>query len=210
MRLKLAMFLIVMMFIAEAFNPGSLAVPDEAVGRIVSVISADSLGIEMQINDPRTRYVDSIKLADILAPSTVTPEGKAAQKAAEALLKNQTVYIDIDDNSPGGRNEWGQLICVIYLIDSQYRPVWPPINRILVDDSHAVLAEDSSNEFDSAAWWRDPVTQGSVGNILRYKEIMTKPNNIIPGSDVESQNGKGKSSVLDMSKGDRISIGYRA
>lgn len=206
MRLKRVIFWIMIMVIVEAFNPFALAVPDEAVGRIVSVISADSLGIEMQINDPRTRGVDSVKLADILAPSTVTPEGKAAQKAAESLLKNQTVYIDIDENSSEGRNEWGQLVCVIYLIDSQYRPVWPPLNRILVDDGHADLAEDSNNEFDSASWWLDPVPQGSVGNMLRYKEIMTKPQ-----AAAESQNDGSKSSVLDLeSNAGRVSIGYRA
>lgn len=207
MKLKLAMFSIMIMVVVQGLNPGALAVPDEAVGRIVSVISADSLGIEMQISDPRTRGVDSIKLADILAPSTVTPEGKAAQKAAESLLKNQTVYIDIDENSSDGRNEWGQLVCVIYLMDSRYRPIWPPVNRILVDEGHADLADDGNNEFDSAAWWkdRDPIPQGSTGNILKYKDLMTTPR-----AAAESQNSGSKSSVLDMSNAGQISIGYRA
>ncbi len=207
MKLKLAMFSIMIMVVVQGLNPGALAVPDEAVGRIVSVISADSLGIEMQISDPRTRGVDSIKLADILAPSTVTPEGKAAQKAAESLLKNQTVYIDIDENSSDGRNEWGQLVCVIYLMDSRYRPIWPPANRILVDEGHADLADDGNNEFDSAAWWkdRDPIPQGSTGNILKYKDLMTTPR-----AAAESKNSGSKSSVLDMSNAGQISIGYRA
>lgn len=68
MKLNLALLLVMMMLIVQASNPGALAVPDEAVGRIVSVISADSLGIELQINDPRTRSVDSVRLADIAAP----------------------------------------------------------------------------------------------------------------------------------------------
>ncbi len=126
MSMRSIMLSIMILVILGGLNPGAQAVPDEAVGRVVSVISADSLGIEMQISDPRTRGVDSIRLADILAPSTVTAEGKAAQKAAELLLKNQTVYIDIDDSSNEGRNEWGQLVCVIYLMDSRYRPIWPP------------------------------------------------------------------------------------
>lgn len=108
MNLKLAILSIMIIVIFEAFNPGALAVPDEAVGRIVSVISADSLGIEMVINDPRTTGVDSVRLADIAAPSTVTPQGKAAKKAADLLLKDQIVYIDIDENSTLGRNEWGR------------------------------------------------------------------------------------------------------
>ena len=206
MNLKLAILLIMIIVIFEAFNPGALAVPDEAVGRIVSVISADSLGIEMLINDPRTNGVDSVRLADIAASSTVTPEGKAAKKAADLLLKNQTVYIDIDENSSEGRNEWGQLVCVIYLIDSRYRPIWPPVNRKLVDDGHANLAEDSNNEFNSSAWWEDPVPQGSKGNMLKYKEVMTNPQ-----ATAESQDGASKSSVLGMDRNaGRISIGYRA
>ena len=180
MRLKRALLSVTMgviviaiaIFIVMASNPGALAVPDEAAGRIVSVISADSMGIEMLVGDQRTRDVDSVKLADIVAPSTVTPEGKAAQKAAVLLLKNQTVYIDIDENSPGGRNEWGQLICVIYLIDSQYRPMWPPVNRILVDEGHAQLQENGDNEFNSSVWWQEPISQGTKGNILIYKEKM--------------------------------------
>ena len=215
MRLKRALLSITMgviviaiaIVINMASNPGALAVPDEAAGRIVSVISADSMGIEMLVGDQRTRDVDSVKLADIVAPSTVTPEGKAAQKAAVLLLKNQTVYIDIDENSPGGRNEWGQLICVIYLIDSQYRPMWPPVNRILVDEGHAQLQENGDNEFNSSAWWQEPISQGSTstGNILIYKEKMQTP-----PKAAESSNAAAKSSILDMvSNAGQVSIGYR-
>jgi hypothetical protein len=52
------------------FMPVAFGLPDEAVGRVVSVISGDSLGIEMLIADVRTNNIDSIKLADIEAPST--------------------------------------------------------------------------------------------------------------------------------------------
>jgi hypothetical protein len=71
--------------------------PDEAVGHVVSVISGDSLGIKMLIADARTNNVDSIKLADIQVPSTVTLEGKDAKKYAVSPLKNKTVYIDINN-----------------------------------------------------------------------------------------------------------------
>ena len=136
--------------------PVAFGLPDEAVGRVVSVISGDSLGIEMLIADARTNNIDSIKLADIEAPSTVTAEGKAAQKYAFSLLKNKTVYLDINDNTTGTRNEWSQLICVIYLMDSEFRPVWPPVNRILVDGGYARLNDDMNNEFNSSAWWQQP------------------------------------------------------
>jgi hypothetical protein len=136
--------------------PDALGLPDEAVGRVVSVISGDSLGIEMFLADSRTNAIDSIKLADIEVPSTVTPAGKDAQKYAFSLLKNQTVYLDIEDNAKRARNDWSQLICVVYLMDSDFRPVWPPVNRIMVDVGHAVIKDDPNNEFNSSDWWQGP------------------------------------------------------
>jgi hypothetical protein len=185
----------------------ALGVPEEAVGRVVSVISADSLGIEIMISDPRTSNVDSIKLADIISPSTVTPEGKAAQKYADSLLKNKTVYLDIDDNTTSGRNEWSQLICVIYLIDSEYRPIWPPVNRIIVDAGYAKLDDDKKNEFDPSTWWQEPtMPEGSMGNMLRN---MAERKTTSGGS--VAVNNATKSSVMQKdSKSGRVSIGYRA
>ncbi|MDD4651376.1 MAG: hypothetical protein PHQ34_04010 [Methanothrix sp.] len=140
---------------ALPFTSVGSALHDEAVGRVVTVISGDSLGVEMLISDGRTNAIDSIKLADIEAPSTVTAQGKASQKYANSLLKNKMVYLDISDNN-STRNEWNQLICVIYLMDSEYRPVWPPVNRILVEDGYARQVDDPSNEFDPSAWWKPP------------------------------------------------------
>ncbi|OPY48713.1 MAG: hypothetical protein A4E49_03404 [Methanosaeta sp. PtaU1.Bin112] len=140
---------------ALVFLPETSGLPDEAIGRVVSVISGDSLGIEMLIADARTNAIDSIKLADIEAPSTVTTQGKASQKYALSLLKNKMVYLDINDNN-STRNEWNQLICVIYLMDSEYRPVWPPVNRLLVEEGHARQNDDPNNEFDSSTWWKPP------------------------------------------------------
>jgi hypothetical protein len=84
--------------------PAVWGMPDEAAGRVVSVISGDSLGIEMLIADPRTDHIDSVKLADIDAPSTVTAKGKAAKAYVSLLLKNKMVYLDIDDNKSQSRN----------------------------------------------------------------------------------------------------------
>ncbi len=61
------------------FMPAAFGLLDEAVGRVIDVISGDSLGIKMLIADARANNIDSIKLADIEVPSTVTLEGKAAQ-----------------------------------------------------------------------------------------------------------------------------------
>lgn len=141
---------------------------DEAAGRVVSVISGDSLGIEMLIADPRTNDIDSIKLADIDAPSTVTAEGKAAKDYAVSLLKNKTVYLDIDDNISQARNQWSQLICLVYLMDERGQPLWPPVNRIIVDAGHAVLDDDAGNEFNASDWWGQPpsLPPGVKGDLL--------------------------------------------
>lgn len=185
------------------FMPVAFGLPDEAAGRVVSVISGDSLGIEMLIADARTNNIDSIKLADIEAPSTVTAEGKAAQKYAFSLLKNKTVYLDINDNVSGTRNEWSQLICVVYLIDSEFRPVWPPVNRILVDAGHAKLNDDTNNEFNSSAWWQQPPVfpPGTKRDLLKA---------MLQGMPLPVQDPSKKSSVLQKdSASGRMSIGYR-
>ena len=198
--------------------PAAFGLPDEAVGRVVSVISGDSLGIEMLIADARTNNIDSIKLADIQAPSTVTAEGKAAQKYALSLLKNKTVYLDINDNTTGARNEWSQLICVIYLMDSEYRPVWPPVNRILVDGGYARLNDDKNNEFNSSDWWQPPPVfpPGAKRDLL--KAMLEKPPlpeemNLAGPSPITSgaiMGSSKKGSVLEKdSTSGRVSIGYR-
>jgi endonuclease YncB( thermonuclease family) len=182
------------------FMPAGLGLPDEAVGRVVSVISGDSLGIEMLIADARTNNVDSIKLADIEAPSTVTAEGKAAQRYAHSLLKNKTVYLDINDNTSGTRNEWSQLICVVYLMDSDFRPVWPPVNRMLVDGGHARLNDDVNNEFNSSAWWQGPPAfpPGKKRDLLKAMLSGAKMEDIKKGSILEKDSASGQ-----------MSIGYR-
>ena len=200
------------------FMPVAFGLPDEAVGRVVSVISGDSLGIEMLIADARTNNIDSIKLADIEAPSTVTAEGKAAQKYAFSLLKNKTVYLDINDNTTGTRNEWSQLICVIYLMDSELRPVWPPVNRILVDGGYARLNDDVNNEFNSSAWWqqppifppgekRDRLLAMLERRPLPEQETVVGPSSSPAGVMIGSSK---KGSILEKdSASGRMSIGYR-
>jgi hypothetical protein len=198
--------------------PAAFGLPDEAVGRVVSVVSGDSLGIEMLIADARTNNIDSIKLADIQAPSTVTAEGKAAQKYAFSLLKNKTVYLDINDNASGARNEWSQLICVIYLMDSEYRPVWPPVNRILVDGGYARLIETMNCEFDSSAWWLPPPVfppGEKRDRLLAMLEGRPQPEQVTFVGPSSSSNGvimgsSKKGSILEKdSASGRMSIGYR-
>jgi endonuclease YncB( thermonuclease family) len=136
----------------------AVAAPDEAIGRVVTIVSGDSFGIELESADPRAQHIDSIKLADVESPSTITPEGKAAKAFTETMLKNKTVYLDIDDNSSNGRNVWGQLVCVVYLMDSDSRPVWPCFNRMILDYGYARLSDSKENEFNATTWWGNPAS----------------------------------------------------
>ncbi len=146
---------ILVLFYLLLLSNDVLGAPDEAIGRVVSVISGDSFGIEVQLSDPRTHQVDSVKLADVISPSTVFPAGKVAREYANSMLKNKTVFLDIDDNLHNGRNEWGQLVCTVYLMDSNYKPIWPCFNRMLVDSLNAELQADETSEFNASSWWEN-------------------------------------------------------
>lgn len=192
--------------------PAAWGMPDEATGRVVSVVSGDSLGIEMIISDPRTNYIDNIKLADIAAPSTVTSEGKAAKAYAASLLKNKTVYLDIDDNLSQSRNQWGQLICLVYLMDERYQPIWPPVNRLMVDSRHAILDEDTGNEFNASQWWQQPPLPLSVEKRDQLKAILEpSPAAVQPDEPFSAMPPQDSNDVSILKKGGAsggYSIGY--
>lgn len=173
--------LIILLFLI----PAAWGLPDEAAGRVVSVVSGDSLGIEMILSDPRTNYIDSIKLADIAVPSTVTAEGKAAKAYAVSLLKNRTVYLDIDDNLSQCRNQYSQLICLVYLMDDSCQPIWPPVNRLMVDSGHALLDDDPANEFNASQWWEQPSLSlsGEKSDLLK---AMLEPSSVAQQPDEPS------------------------
>ena len=192
--------------------PAAWGMPDEATGRVVSVVSGDSLGIEMIISDPRTNYIDNIKLADIAAPSTVTSEGKAAKAYAASLLKNKTVYLDIDDNLSQCRNQWGQLICLVYLMDERYQPIWPPVNRLMVDSRHAILDEDTGNEFNASQWWQQPPLPLSVEKRDQLKAMLEpSPAAVQPDEPFSAMPPQDSNDVSILKKGGAsggYSIGY--
>ena len=192
--------------------PAAWWMPDEATGRVVSVVSGDSLGIEMIISDPRTNYIDNIKLADIAAPSTVTAEGKAAKAYAASLLKNKTVYLDIDDNLSQSRNQWGQLICLVYLMDERYQPIWPPVNRLMVDSRHAILDEDTGNEFNASQWWQQPPLPLSVEKRDQLKAMLEpSPAAVQPDEPFSAMPPQDSNDVSILKKGGAsggYSIGY--
>jgi len=171
------------------------AAPDEAIGRVVSVLSGDSFGIEIAVGDERVQRIDRVKLADVDSPSTLEAPGKAAKKYASSILRNKTVYLDIDDKLPGGRNDMGLLVCVVYLQDSNSRPVWPPFNRIVVDEGHAVVNDVSNNEFNASSWWQPPPE-------MKIKRTLPTMN--------EAQEVRPEAKVLEKDPNSSlISIGYR-
>jgi len=174
----------------------AVAAPDEAIGRVVTIVSGDIFGIEMDSSDPRAQHIDSVKLADVVSASTISPEGKASKAFTETMLKNKTVYLDIDDNSSNGRNEWGQLVCVVYLMDSDSRPVWPCFNRMIVDYGFARLSDSRDNEFNATTWWGSPTASVKREiKAIKYEEDQSK--------EMEA-------SILKRdSKSKLISIGYR-
>lgn len=193
---KLLVLLLILIFIQI-----TVAAPDEAIGRVVGVLSGDAFGIEIESGDQRVQRIDRVRLADVDSPSTLEAEGKAAKKYASSILKNKTVYLDIDDKTPGGRNDVGQLVCVVYLADSNSRPVWPPFNRIIVEEGHAVVNDADNNEFNATAWWGAPPEMK-----------ITRPRAVISGEAAV----KGKEEIRLEAKileknpnSSLISIGYR-
>ncbi len=193
---ELLVLLLTFIFIQVA-----IAAPDEAIGRVVSVLSGDAFGIEIESGDQRVQRVDRVRLADVDSPSTLVAEGKAAKKYAASILKNKTVYLDIDDKIPGGRNDVGQLVCVVYLVDSNSRPVWPPFNRIIVESGHAVVNDANNNEFNATAWWQAPpemkITRPQI--MINEKAAVKEEEMIRPAAKILE---KDANSSL-------ISIGYR-
>jgi endonuclease YncB( thermonuclease family) len=181
---------------------------DEAVGKVVSVIRGDSFAVEILIQDPRAKAIDSIKLADVVAPSTVSPEGKASSKFTESLLKGRLVLLDISDTPPDGRNEWGQLVCVAFLMDDGFRPVWPPLNRILVDSGKALLRDDFTNEFNSSSWWQKPnIPRTTRADRLKNTQKAEEESDIQSGSVLYAS--KSDSILKKDAKTGTMNIGYR-
>ena len=78
----------------------------------------------------------------------------SAEDFAVAILLNKTVWLDIDDRSPDGRNSDGELVAVLRLSGLDGRPVISPtFNRMLVDCGIAEVNDSLENEFDPSDWW---------------------------------------------------------
>ena len=141
------------------------AAPDEAYGTVTDVLDGDTF--EVQIEKSKTgldNRVDWVRLADVDSPQMRTADGPAARDFTYAVVQGKRIYLDIDDQTPTGRDSEGRLICLAYLAGAYGQPLAAPnLNRLLVDSGHARLDNSTENEFDPRYWWEGDSFDGSGG-----------------------------------------------
>ena len=134
-------------------NGIATAAIDETYGVVTKVVDGDTFYVAIQKADPRIiSSVEDIRLADVNSPEMSTSDGPAARDFTYAVLMGKRVYLDIDDLKV--RDEYGRLVCVVYLTGAYGQPLTTPcFNRMLVDSGHAVIDNFTDNEFDPRDWW---------------------------------------------------------
>ncbi len=133
------------------------AAQDEAYGVVTNVVDGDTFDVTIEKADSRiASSVERVRLADVNSPEMDTAQGPSAKDFTFAVLMNKRVYMDIDDLSGNGRDEYGRLITVVYLTGYYGQPLASPnFNRMLVDSGHAVLDNFTNNEFNPKDWWSE-------------------------------------------------------
>jgi len=139
------------------FSCIGLAAPDEAYGTVTDVLEGDTFDVQIEKSETGLdNRVERVRLADVDSPEMRTADDPAARDFTYSVLQGRRVYLDIDDNSPSGRDVEGQLICVVSLAGAYGQPLAAPnFNRMLVDSGHARLDNSTDNEFDPQYWWDD-------------------------------------------------------
>jgi endonuclease YncB( thermonuclease family) len=137
---------------------------DEIFGIVTNVVDGDTFDVTIEKTDPRiSNRVERVRLADIDSPEIDTAQGPGARDFTFAVLMNKRVYLDIDDLSGSGRDNYGRLICVAYLTGIYGQPLSSPnFNRLLVDMGQAKLENFTNNEFDPRNWWSVQSLQPSI------------------------------------------------
>jgi micrococcal nuclease len=127
---------------------------DEAYGIVTNVVDGDTFDVTMEKANEKVLYrVERIRLADVNSPEMDSEKGPAARDFTYAVLMNKRIFLDIDDLSQSGRDDYGRMICVAYLSGYYGQPVATPnYNRLLVDSGHASLDNFTNNEFDPSNW----------------------------------------------------------
>jgi endonuclease YncB( thermonuclease family) len=134
--------------------PGSSASLDEARGVVTEVIDGSTFDLRMEKASSRTENsVERITLADVRSPDMKSAQGLAARDFTYAVLMGKRVYLDVDDLSRRGRDAEDRLVAVVYLTGAYGQPIpYPNFNLLLVESGHAVLANQTDNEFDPEDW----------------------------------------------------------
>ncbi|OPY48515.1 MAG: hypothetical protein A4E48_02819 [Methanosaeta sp. PtaU1.Bin060] len=134
-------------------NGIAAAAVDETYGVVTKAVDGDTIYVTIQKADPRiVSNIESIRLADVNSPELSASGGSAARDFTYAVLVGKRVYLDIDDMA--ARDEYGRLVCVVYLSGAYGQPLTAPcFNRMLVDSGHAMIDNFTDNEFDPKDWW---------------------------------------------------------
>ena len=188
--------LIITIFSALSLLPGSLASLDEVYGVVTDVIDGDTFDIRIEKADSRiTNSIEVVTLADVSSPDMKTVKGPAARDFTYAVLMNKRVYLDIDDFSNRGRDGENRLVAVAYLAGAYGQPMpYPNFNILLVDSGHAILVNQTDNEFDPKDWKdeyksRDNQSLDSSSDPLQRMEedLGERLKESLPGSGQEEQ-----------------------
>lgn len=171
-----SLLLIITIFSALSFLPGSLASLDEVYGVVTNVIDGDTFDLRIEKADSRiTNSIERITLADVSSPDMKTVQGPAARDFTYAVLMNKRVYLDIDDFSNQGRDDENRLIAVAYLAGAYGQPMpYPNFNILLADSGHAILVNQTDNEFDPKDW-KDDMSQYSKSQESSSQESSSDP-----------------------------------
>ena len=168
--------LIITIFSALSLLPGSLASLDEVYGVVTDVIDGDTFDIRIEKADSRiTNSIEEVTLADVSSPDMKTVKGPAARDFTYAVLMNKRVYLDIDDFSNRGRDGENRLVAVAYLAGAYGQPMpYPNFNILLVDSGHAILVNQTDNEFDPKDW-KDDMSQDNKSQESNSQDSISDP-----------------------------------
>lgn len=153
----------------------ALAAIDETYGVVTKVVDGDTFDVAIQKADPRiVNTVERIRVADVNSPEMDTAAGPSAKDFTFAVLMNKRVYLDIDDLRV--RDEYGRLVCVVYLAGVYGQPLTiPSFNRMLVDSGHAVLDNFTNNEFNPRDLWKDREPSTGLGPSESQLQDLLRP-----------------------------------
>lgn len=182
--------MILTIFSVLSLLPGSSASPDEVYGVVTNVIDGDTFDLRIEKADSRiTDSVERITLADVRSPDMKAIQGPAARDFTYAVLMDKRVYLDVDDFNRGQDDE-GRLIAVAYLAGAYGQPIpYPNFNLLLVDAGHAILANQTDNEFDPKNWREEHNSEsGSSDTLQRVEEnLRERLEESLQGSDQEQK-----------------------